>query len=438
MRLVTLARSRPVLWNMVALLGGTAGAQLFTAVALLLTARVLGSDAFGQYAACFALATLTSIVFTFGMDGWLLQQGSASRADVEARMSNSLLARLLIGLPWFVAIGFLAPMLNPTAYPRELMWIVAATVWMDGLLAGCLAAFKAMLRVHLTSPLLTGTAGTLLAATLALAWLQNASVQQFALARLSINLMVLGGTLAWLFSQGALRLQPRHIGAMLSTSIPFAVSEALTLVYLKADTTIIAWQLGEQAAGLYAPATSLASALFLIPSVIYTVMVPVFGRLINQSEVNSSSPAPSPQHPLNSMIAKVMLGGTGLGLMLATALWLTAPTLVSLLLGSDYTETGRVLQILSILLVFRAGSFSVAALLVAANQQHKRLVVQAVAAAVNVALNLLIIQQMGIHGVAWVYVLTEALLFLGYVALAWRWWTALNARHAATPSSLAH
>lgn len=426
MRLVALARSRPVMWNMVALLGGTAGAQLFMAVALLLTARVLGSAAFGQYAACFALATLTSIGFTFGMDGWLLRQGGASRTEVDAQMTNSLVARLVLGGPWFVGLVLLAPMLQPSAYPRELMGIVAATVWVDGLLSGCLAAFKATLRVHLTSPLLTGTAAALLAATFILGRWDDVSAQNFAVARLGISFFVLAGTLAWLLSQGALRLRPRAIGAMLSLSLPFAASEALALVYLKADTTIVAWQLGERAVGLYAPATSIASALFLIPSVIYTVIVPVFSRLLHRFETEPRSSSSLQQ--LNPLVTKVVLGSTGLGAAMAAMLWLVAPLAVNLLLGAAYAETGRVLQILSILLIFRAGSFGIAALIVAANEQRRRVVVQVLAAVANVGLNLLIIQRAGIEGVAWVYVLTEALLFVGYAAVAWRWWHALNRR----------
>jgi O-antigen/teichoic acid export membrane protein len=130
-------------------------------------------------------------------------------------------------------------------------------------------------------------------------------------------------------------------------------------------------------------------------------------------------------------MTRLMVGMSGVGVGLSLLVWLSAGPLVRLFLGPDYLETGGVLQILGLLLLFKAGSFGIAVLLVAAEQQRQRVQVQAIAAAFNAGANLLIIHQFGIVGVAWVYVLTEALLLAGYTFVAWRWWGAMNTRAAA-------
>ena len=61
-----------------------------------------------------------------------------------------------------------------------------------------------------------------------------------------------------------------------------------------------------------------------------------------------------------------------------------------------------------------------AAMLVAVGWQSRRVVAQAVAAALNIGLNLLVIQRYGIVSVALVYVITEWVLLGGYLLLLWR------------------
>lgn len=419
MRLASLHRS-PIARNILTLLSGSVVGQACLAVATLLTARLLGHEAFGQYAACFALGSLTSTAFTFGMDGWLLQQGRATAGELDEQMSNSLLLRALLGLPWFLALALLAPRLNPSAYPDSLIWLVAATLWLDGLLAACLSAFKAALRNHLTSLLVAASAGGLLAATLLLLAAGVEEVQAFAAVRGLVSFLLLAGTLAALHARGRLRPRWQALAPILPASAPFALSELLFLVYLKADLSIVAAQLGERATGLYAPASSVIGALFLVPSALYMVMVPVLSRVLAEAD----SPAPEVRRAahlrLRSLLRHLALAVLAIGLALTLGTALVAHPLTALLLGSDYVLTGTLLQTLSPLLLFKAGSYGAAALLVAGGWQAQRVRVQAVVALLNAGLNLLLVRHVGLVGVAWIYVLTEALLCLGYTLLARR------------------
>ncbi|MBK9052239.1 MAG: polysaccharide biosynthesis C-terminal domain-containing protein [Chloroflexi bacterium] len=64
-------------------------------------------------------------------------------------------------------------------------------------------------------------------------------------------------------------------------------------------------------------------------------------------------------------------------------------------------------------------NFALGAVLTSGGRQSPRTKVQIAAAIFNVCANLLIIQPYGIIGVAIVYVLTELILTVGYLAIAW-------------------
>jgi O-antigen/teichoic acid export membrane protein len=90
-------------------------------------------------------------------------------------------------------------------------------------------------------------------------------------------------------------------------------------------------------------------------------------------------------------------------------------------LGEAYSTTGELLAILSPILFLKTVSFAAAAFLVAVDWQSHRLIPQAISAAVNIVLNLLVIQTLGIQGVAYVYVISEAVLLIGYLFATTRW-----------------
>jgi O-antigen/teichoic acid export membrane protein len=201
----------------------------------------------------------------------------------------------------------------------------------------------------------------------------------------------------------------RTVRRLLREAPPFAASELLSWISLRMDVLIIAFALGEHAAGLYAPAVGIVNALFLVPAAVHGVMVPVLSHLVMTNTAQAEVTA-------KRMV--VLLLATGLGLSLT--LMGGAPLLVSFLKES-FSGSLSVLRILSAILLFKSGSFAMAAILVAIGRQPHRALVQAVAAIANIGLNLWIVYRLGIEGVAWVYVLTELLTVLGYTWLVQRY-----------------
>ena len=122
-----------IIQNVAVLFSGSMMAQGMTAVVLLLTARQLGSTGYGQYASCYILVSFTSIIFSLGLDLWLLRNAGRKPEEL-ARLTGSILAiKGCIGGIWLALFIGLANVLSPSHFPVELLRTSALSVLIDGL-----------------------------------------------------------------------------------------------------------------------------------------------------------------------------------------------------------------------------------------------------------------------------------------------------------------
>jgi O-antigen/teichoic acid export membrane protein len=399
---------RQILSSFVALVSGMGLARVFTAVALILLARQVGPGGFGQFLACFSLAKLTSVLFSWGFDGWLLWRGGSAPNErtIATQSGVALVWKLALGVGWFAGLMLVSRWLNPAIFPPPVLLITALFVWTDDLTNTVWSVFKSTLRNDVTFKIITSVQFMLVVVTLALIWLGAQQLLPFLWARLAVSA---GGCLV------AIAMLRRNIGLgfdrsamlpILRGATPFAASLALALIYERVDVTIVAQSLGATQAGLYGPASTIVTTLFLIPAAAYSVMVPVFTRARRAEEAAFAR------------MLRLMVGVNAvMGVALAVGLAIAARWIVDLLYGAQYAGAGPVLVILSLVLGLRCVTFALAAAVVGAGQQTRRLYAQAVAAALSILVNLAIVTAWGIRGVAWVYVLTEAVLLVGYALI---------------------
>lgn len=399
---------RNVIHSIAMLFSGSAVAQGTTALALLLTARQLGAAGYGQYAASFVFSSLTSIGFNLGLDIWLLRQGGRLPQRLAELAGSVLGLKGIFGLIWLAIISVLAPSLHQDTYPVQLLHWSAILVWLDSLLATVFTAFKAVLRNKIPSLLEAGADLIWLLGVLFLMGWGNRQPVAYIQVRVLVAapVLVLAGWLLWRLS--GLRVLPAMAWQALRESPPFALSEFLGWASMRVDVFIVSLILGKTATGLYSPAVGLVNMAFLAPAAVYNVMVPVLSHLYQA-------------HPFQARATarRAVFLSLALGLVLTLIFWVGAPLAV-LVLGKSFVQSVGILRILSLVLFFKCLSFAMAAIIVATDQQARRTLVQAVAVAANVVLNLLVVSWAGIQGVAVVYVLTEVILLIGYARIAWR------------------
>lgn len=399
---------RTVAQNIAMLFSGSIVAQGMTALALLLTARQLGVDYYGQYAASVALTSLASVLFSLGLDLWLLREGGRAIQRLPVNAGSVLGIKAILGLVWIIGFILLAPRLMQETYPASLLRWSVILIWLDTLLATTLTAFKAALRNRVPA-ILEASADILWCLfTVGLIGLGVSQPETYLVIRVLVSAAALIVGLGFLRWRIGLRFEVAIAQQALRAAFPFAASEFLAMITMRADIVIVGMTLGKTATGYYAPAVGLINMAFLAPLAVNMVLVPVLSKFY---QIN---PQQARRTALRSMLLLFSLG-----ILLSVGFMAGAP-LVTVLLGSAYQGSVEVLRILSLVLFFKCGSFAMAAIIIATDQQGKRAVVQAVAAGVNILGNLCVVNWLGIHGVAGIYVLTEIVLLIGYTWIVWR------------------
>jgi O-antigen/teichoic acid export membrane protein len=391
------------------LFSGSSLARILSAVYIFLLARYLGVDQFGVYLATLSLAKLTSVFFSLGLDSWLLRKGGREPEKMATAVGDGLLLKSALGLLWFVALVGISTILDQSVFPTPVMAVAALSTWLEEIANFAWSAFKATLKNRITVWLMVSAQLLVLTVMLALVWVGIHEVQILMWGR------ALGFALAGVLAYGlivrhfGLRFTPRHAPGVFSETLPFALSHGLAMVYGRADITIIAYVLGKTAAGLYGPAVSLTTTLFLIPLALYEVILPLLSAEYAKGRV------------MTSQIVRFSWGSLFIGSLLGFAIVLLAYPLVWLIYGPEFMAAADVVVILNGVIVLKCVSFALAAVLVAVGLQGQRVWVQLAAAVFNILLNLLIVNTYGIIGVARVYVLTELLLMAGYLFMVVRW-----------------
>ena len=399
---------RVIAQNIATLFSGSIVAQGMTALALLLTARQLSVDGYGQYAACVAISSVASILFSLGLDLWLLREGGQEPGRLATYAGSVLAIKGSFGILWVVGFIVLAPWLKQETYPASLLRWSVILIWLDTLLATTLTAFKAGLRNRVPAVLEASADAVWCGLTVGMLFFGVRQPEHYIIGRVIVS----AGALAvgWIMLQRnfGLHFDITVARGALRGAFPFATSEFLGMVTMRADVVIVGLLLGKIATGYYSPAVGLINMAFLAPLAVYLVAVPVLSNLYQNNPGQA-----------RKTTKRFLVLSLALGLLLTIGIWTAAPLAVYLL-GPAFEGSVIILRILSLVLVFKSGSFVMAASILATNQQAKRTLVQAVAAAFNIGANLLVAAWFGISGVAWVYVLTEVTLLTGYAWIVWR------------------
>jgi O-antigen/teichoic acid export membrane protein len=399
---------RTILTNIAALFSGSAIAQGLTAVMLLLTARQLGPEQYGQYTSSLVLATFCSIIFSLGLDLWLLREGGRTPSKVGSLSGSVLSIKFSIGLIWVFLFAIMAPFIKSSSFPTNLVRLSALFIWVGNLFSSTLMAFRAILRNQISSFFEASSVIAQFLLSLLLIALGEKLAVRYMQMRLGIVLLslLISLTLVWY----SLRIRPNlyTVKRALIESPPYAASEFMGWLFMRADVLIVATMLNEYAVGIYSPAVGILNATFLIPNAIQVVVLPVLSHLFDQDIRKAWLTA-------RRTMAVLLV----IGVVLFLALFIGAKFL-TLILGPSFTEVQALLQILSIIILLHSLTFGLTTILIAANQQAKRSIVQIGAVLSNIILNLLIVRRGGVYGVAWVYVITEVLLLIGYSWLVLR------------------
>lgn len=383
----------------------TALAQLMVMLFSLLLARYFGPEISGGYTSVFAISSLTAIAFNLGLDTWLLREGALSQ-DLRKTFSNVLLTKAAAGMVWAVLLFVIATNLRPDLYPMGLLAVCILDVWFDSIFVSSLAVFNIERKIRQYSLLILLSRGLKLLGLIVLILIGNRNILMFAGWRALCSL-VFAFTAVVILKPGLGDHSLSNIKQILSQTRSFAISDLLATVYMQADVVVLSNIKGKVATGVYSPALSLINALFVIPNAVYTYFIPSLSRWFKNNT-----------DKFVDLAKKAILLLSVIGIIMSLSIALLGKPATALLLGEDYAVSGDLMVRLSPILLLKCLEFGFAAIIVAANKQKSRLIPQAMAAIVNVGLNLVLIPCLAEFGAAAVYLTTEVILFVSYGTIA--------------------
>lgn len=372
----------------------------------ILVARTEGPFGLGRFQFALALTLLLSFLVTLGLQKQLVRELARRPDQARDRVDAALLLALGAGLIVTLAVLGFGEALDVDV---GLVLIAMLALIADSATRIVMALFWALERMKYE----TVSVG-----------IQEAAFVGLTIPALSAGLGARGALLAYLASRvvgllvawvvAATKLgcptRPRWVpGVMLPTlrsTVPFAVDDGLSLAYIRVDAVMLGAFRGQTAVGLYQAATNLVLYLNILPRMLNMSMYPQMSRAW-------------PDHASElRRLRDFSLRLLGLVSMpIAVGSFLLAPRILELVYGPGFERAVIVYQLLAPIIPIRMLGNTLGTALTSVDRQTQRTVAVGVAAAANVALNVVLIPRWSIVGAAVATLITETGLFVAYAVL---------------------
>jgi len=176
---------------------------------------------------------------------------------------------------------------------------------------------------------------------------------------------------------------------LLKDSWPIMVSVFLITVHLRVDQIMIENMMSFREVGIYSVAIRLVESWYFIPGILVATLLPYFIKLRNQSRVEYVQ-------RLMTLFSYMFW----LAILIGVAVLLTGEVIVIALFGEQYANSYGVMSISIWAGVFVAQGTVASIWQVAENKQIYRVYIQLASVALNITLNLILIERFGVQGAA--------------------------------------
>lgn len=398
-------------------LGAILGAGCAFVMQVLL-ARGLGPADLGLFAAALGMVTLVAPLASFGVGSFWLkafgQEGWGGVRWLRGSLKYTLLTTFLV-----LASLFFWAILGPHDETTRGLLIVLST-YLLGQVAVELVSAKLQLEERYLALALWQFLPHLLRLLLVcilvvvvdkLMTLNNVA---YAYALISVSVFIIGAVLLWRMFRGQLALKGHgelkinvfpsaplsSMRLVAAQSWPFGLVGVCYLVYFQSDIILLKFITGDEAAGIYNVAFVIMAAVYILPSVIYQKFL--LSKIHRWAEHD------------REMFYRVYRTGNRvmlvLGLLAMLAIWVLAPWGVPFMFGIKYQDSVLIVIILG--LAVPARFFASSAGVALSTQRHlmAKLYIMAMAAVINLVLNIFLIPIYGVVGASATTVATEVLI----------------------------
>lgn len=343
--------------------------------------RYLGADAVGQFAIAGSIWAIMGLLVGFGMDTLLTKEIARHPERTPQLVGSALTLRVFLFL---ISCAIVAAYVHIMAFPPStvtIIWIIGFSIFITQLGLACLAALQGLEAMHYSS--LAGIVSKFISTGLAITVvLLGFSIYMVGLADVTAGLV--GTTLLFFFLRRFYKPQfSLHIGqalAMCKSSFPYLMSGLGLILYGRVDVLIISSLINTRETGWYGAASQLFNTLLFIPVVFTTAVFPVLTRTY------ANAPDALPKI-LGKTFDLMLLVSVPIGL----GILVVAQQAVVLLLGADFVQSGPILGLMGIVLIFTYQNILIGQFLISTDRQNSWTIIMILAAAITVPLDLILV-----------------------------------------------
>jgi O-antigen/teichoic acid export membrane protein len=398
------------LGNILALLGANVVNRLLTLLYIMLVARALAPDGFGQLVTVTAYLTIFRAVADFGVTVVAVRDIAREPGLAAAYLRRALVLRSALAAAAYLGLGLIGPVAGYPADQQQLLWVGGLSLFPMALTGAFTAILTARERIAQVAGLSTLEAVVMLASAwpvLAAGWgvtgllavLVVVNTLQAGLAAgwvlLSVRPVAAGGERPW---HGAWQLLQR--------AWPYGCFAILAMVHLRVATIVLSLSAGPEPVGLYNAGFKLVEALTVLPAALMGGLFPLMAAQSRQGITG----------PLGDTYRRgVRILGV-LALPAAVGLTLLAAPVIQIVYGARYGEAALVLRILVWGLALLYLNAPVGHVIFSSDQGRRFLPWALLNTGGYAALTVLLVARFGIVGAAAGFVVAEA---TGFVIQLW-------------------
>ena len=350
--------------------------------------RILGPEEYGKFAFAFAFVSLLAMLSNFGLTG-IATRELAQGSQREREFSSILSLKILLSAGTLLVMFLLALLVTPDIAVRKLIWILSLFALIDNFFWILYAFLRARERMEYEA--VTRIVGAVLLLLVGFFVLFNLpSVTNISYAYVATSLVTLIGLAAFFHFRIyplAFALDMLLLKKFWEFSWPLGLAGVFGTVYIYSDSIIMRYLKQVTAVGWYGAAYQVIGLPIIVVTLISTSFYPALSRFAKESKEN-----------LQNLWNRHMQWMIFLALPLMAGTIVLAPKIINFLYGQRYEPSVIALQIL----IFAAGlnflynPYGTA--LVVTGQQKKHLLGTAVAALVNIILNIILIPRFSLYG----------------------------------------
>lgn len=366
-------------------------------------ARYLAVDSYGIINAALNLGTLFAYAADLGVSTYITLELSRRPEDLRSYINNALSIKIVLATVAYVGLMATAYLAGYSGVKLLVVLIIGLFVILTAITQLFQSTFQAFQSMEynaisqLIHPVILLLGMLYVIST-------GSDVVAFAMIYLVSGTVILVYNIlvmAFLYARPSLQFNMGVWKVLLVGGIPFSLSVILYFLFFKIDIQLIDFMLGDTAVGYYSAAFKIIEAVMSIPAMYTVALFPIMSQYFHKKNEN-----------LSFLLEKSMKYLYLLGLPIAIGLFLLADKIIFFCYLGKYPSSIPVLQALSMGMFIIFLNAVPSSFLMASNMQKVSVYFSAVAAAINIILNIIFIPVYGIVGAAYVMVVTEAVLSL--------------------------